>query len=179
MPKSFSQHLKDTMGGGIEANVFAEKCGKFFSFEQIQESEDSVKFFNILMNEDVEISATRKLPKGSRFAAIQFNKHGYMNIYESESDMLTYTVMQNPLFSLPAYQGATEFSAPSNNLTVVQQECVLQISNMVNAVKKLTLSDAQSLKAILGPTVEERILRSVIDAVVFDNPQSSGTANGV
>ena len=54
-----------------------------------------------------------------------------------------------------------------------------QLSNMVNAVKKLTLSDAQSLKAILGPTAEERILRSVIDAVVFDNPQSSGTANGV
>ena len=179
MTKSFSESLKERTGGGLEANVFAEKCAKFFAFEQIRESEDAVKFFNIEMMEDVEISATRKLPKGSRFAAIQFNKHGYMNIYESESDLLTYTVMQNPLFNMPTYQGATEFTAPSNNLTVVQQECVMQITSMVEAVKKLTLADAQSLKAILGPTVEERILRNVIDAVIFDNPESSGIANGV
>ena len=177
--KSFSESLKEKTGGGLEANIFAEKCGKFFSFEEIRESENAVKFFNIEMNEDVEISATRKLPKGSRFAAIQFNKHGYMNIYESESDLLTYTVMQNPLFTMPTYQGGADASAPSNNLTVVQQECVTKISGMIDSVKKLTLADAQSLKALLGPTLEERILRSVIDAVVFDNPQSSGIANGV
>ena len=35
------------------------------------------------------------------------------------------------------------------------------------------------LKSVMGPSLEEKILRSIIDATLFDTPPTNGQQNGV
>ena len=77
--------------------------------------------------------------------------------------------------AFPIVGGYEQF--PSVN--AIQMGAMADIQKVIATVKKLSLEDANYLKSIMGPSLEEKILRTIVDAVLFDTPPANGLQNGV
>lgn len=172
MTKSFSEYMAEKRGISTRAAALADKCQNIMSFGTIEESETSVKFIDVVMLEEVKLSGSRVLHKDSTIKAIEFQENGWVNVCEGDLGVVTYSFMNGMVPWEP-----NQWNKP--NSTVVHTEAMVRIGEVIELVKKLSLEDAQHLKGILGPSLEERLLRTFIDAVVFDNPLASGQSNGV
>ena len=172
MAKTFSEYMAEKRGISTRAASIADKCQAIMTFGSIEESETSVKFIDVVMTEEVKLSGSRILAKDSNIKAVEFQEDGWVNVYEGDLGVVTYSFMNGMMPWEP-----NKWNKP--NSTVVHTEAMVKINEVIELVKKMSLEDAQHLKGILGPSLEERLLRTFIDAVVFDNPLASGQSNGV
>lgn len=179
---SYTDFIKKKYGASEVALDLADKCKKFFTFNKLNESDDSIKFIGVNILKDVEFpGSSHKLTKGDTIYGLEFHQNGWISVYESNNDTRSYLAVTNPILedifgvTQPAENQMTNLVA----ISAIQLDGIAKISEVVKMMKNISVQDANSLKNILGPSIEERILRNILDAVFFADPLEAGLSNGV
>ena len=184
--KSMNEYILEKTGLTVEAQEFAHNMKNFFSFEGCKFSEESMIFENVVLKEDINfIGLNQKLEAGKELKSLELRKNGWLVVSENEDS--SYTVIKHSLgesfvvpSTFPVYPvhhegGYEKFSG----VNAIQLGAVADLQKVIASVKKLSIEDANFLKSVLGPSLEEKILRSIIDATLFDTPPANGQQNGV
>ena len=175
--KSMNEYILEKTGLTMEAQEFSNKMKEHFSFDRCFFSKEGMKFENVCLKEDISYQHG-VISKGDKFKSLDIRKNGWI-VCENEEE--SYTIMNHSLkeainfLPMNGFGGYEAF--PSVN--AIQMGAMADIQRVISTVKKLSLEDANYLKSIMGPSLEEKILRTIIDAVLYDTPPANGQANGV
>lgn len=181
--KSMNEYIFEKTGMSLEAQDFAHKVKDYFSYEGVSVCEDCMKFSSVEMKRPVTSGGVSVLEEGKKFESLEIKKNGWMRVCEGDGS--SFTVMNHDLkesFVLPSmipvlpHEGGYD-KFPSVN--AIQMGAMADLQRVIATVKKLSLEDANYLKSIMGPSLEEKILRSIVDAVLYDTPPANGQSNGV
>ena len=182
--KSINEYIFEKTGLTVEAQEFTHKMKNFFGYDSCCVTPDGIKFDNVTLKESISFFGDT-LNAGKELKSLEIRKNGWLDICEDENN--SYTIISHNMseeFVLPSMMpvgqpdsigGYEKF--PSVN--AIQMGAMTDIQKVISTVKKLSLEDANYLKSIMGPSLEEKILRTIVDAVLFDTPPANGLQNGV
>lgn len=175
-----NEYIFEKTGLTVELQNYTHKMKSFFSFDSCGLTPEGIKFENVCLKEDITYQGN-SLKNGDVFKSLEVRKNGNLHICENDTEK--FTIINHSLkeeFALPELPsseigGYEKF--PSVN--AIQMGAMTDIQKVIASVKKLSLEDANYLKSIMGPSLEEKILRTIVDAVLFDTPPANGLQNGV
>jgi hypothetical protein len=174
--KSMNEYIFEKTGLTLKTQEFVQSLSNLFSFDKCSLTESGIQFFDVDVKADFLNEGDVVIEKGKKLASLEIRKNGWVNVCEDENN--SYLLMNHDLkesFALPIVGGYEQF--PSVN--AIQMGAMTDIQKVIATVKKLSLEDANYLKSIMGPSLEEKILRTIVDAVLFDTPPANGLQNGV
>ena len=182
--KSMNEYIQEKTGMSVEAQEFSHKMKDYFIYESCSPTKEGIKFNKVTLNEEISFSGD-VLEKGKTLKSLEIRKNGWLDVCEDEDN--SYTIMShnmNEAFvipsTMPVYPPNTEGGYekfPSVN--AIQMGAMTDLQKVISTVKRLSIEDANHLKSIMGPSLEEKILRTIIDACLFDTPPANGRQNGV
>lgn len=170
--KSMNEYIFEKTGLTMEAQEFSNKMKKHFSFDKCSLSKEGMKFENVCLKEDISYQ-NGVISKGETFNSLDIRKNGWI-VCDNEEE--SFTIMNHSLKESINFLGTYE-AFPSVN--AIQMGAMADLQKVISTVKRLSIEDANHLKSIMGPSLEEKILRTIIDACLFDTPPANGQQNGV
>ena len=170
--KSMNEYIFEKTGLTMEAQEFSNKMKKHFSFDKCSLSKEGMKFENVCLKEDISYQ-NGVISKGETFNSLDIRKNGWI-VCENEEE--SFTIMNHSLKESINFLGNYE-AFPSVN--AIQMGAMADLQKVISTVKRLSIEDANHLKSIMGPSLEEKILRTIIDACLFDTPPANGQQNGI
>ena len=182
--KSMNEYIKDKTGFSIEVQEFAHKMKDFFAYESCCATSEGIKFNNVTLKESISFSGD-SLDEGKELISLEIRKNGWLDVCEDENN--SYTIMSHNMteaFVLPSVMPVGQPNTVGGyekfpSVNAIQMGAMTDIQKVIATVKKLSLEDANYLKSIMGPSLEEKILRTIVDAVLFDTPPANGLQNGI
>lgn len=181
--KSMNEYIFEKTGLTMEAQEFSNKMKEHFSFDKCSISKEGMKFENVCLKEDISYQ-NGVISKGEIFKNLDIRKNGWI-VCENEDE--SYILMNhniNEAFVLPSIIPVGQPNTVGNyenfpNVNAIQMGAMADLQKVISTVKRLSIEDANHLKSIMGPSLEEKILRTIIDACLFDTPPANGQQNGV
>ena len=181
--KSINEYSLEKTGLTLEAQGFADKMKKHFTYESCSLTESGIKFNDVTLLEDIKFTGLGKgLNKGTRLSSLEIRKNGWLDVSENENS--SYTVMSHNLKesfimndSIPVNASHTTKDFPV--VTAIQLESLAAIQKVIDNIKRLSAEDIVHLKNIMGPSLEEKIFEMIINYYMNDNPPHNGQQNGV
>ena len=170
--KSMNEYIFEKTGLTMEAQEFSNKMKEHFSFDKCSISKEGMKFENVCLKEDISYQ-NGVISKGETFNSLDIRKNGWI-VCENEEE--SFTIMNHSLKESINFLGTYE-TFPFVN--AIQMGAMADLQKVISTVKRLSIEDANHLKSIMGPSLEEKILRTIIDACLFDTPPANGQQNGV
>ena len=155
---------------------FVHSLNNLFSFGKYSLTESGIQFFDVNIKTDFLNEGNVVIEKGKKLASLEIKNNGWVNVCEDENN--SYLLMNHDLkesFVFPIVGNYEQF--PSVN--AIQMGAMADLQKVISTVKRLSIEDANHLKSIMGPSLEEKILRTIIDACLFDTPPANGLQNGV
>lgn len=174
--KSMNEYIFEKTGLTLKTQEFTKSLSNLFSYDRCSLTESSIKFFNVHIKTDFLNEGNVVIEKGKNLNSLEIKKNGWINICEDKNN--SYLLMNHDLkesFATPFINGYEQF--PS--ISAIQMGAIADLQKVISTVKKLSIEDANHLKSIMGPSLEEKILRTIIDACLFDTPPANGQQNGV
>lgn len=171
-----NEYIFEKTGLTLKTQEFVQSLSNLFSYEKCSLTESGIQFFDVRMKSNFLNEGNVVIEKGKKLNSLEIKKNGWVNVCEDEHN--SYILMNHDLkesFVFPIIGNYEKF--PSVN--AIQMGAMTDIQKVIATVKKLSLEDANYLKSIMGPSLEEKILRTIVDAVLFDTPPANGLQNGV
>lgn len=184
--KSINEYVYEKTGMTIAEQSFAEKMKDLFVYENVSSNKNNaLTFTGVRMKKPILHKGQKILKESDVFERVDVLKNGWLKVHDDDgtsSTIMNYDIKES--FILPSI-------AQTNNgivgdlydrfpaLTAVQMGAIVDLQRIISSVKKMSLEDANRLKSLMGPSLEEKILRSIIDAVLFDTPPTNGQSNGL
>ena len=182
--KSINEYIFEKTGLTVEAQEFTHKMKNFFAYENCCVTSEGIKFNNVTLKESISFSGD-SLNEGKELKSLEIRKNGWLDVCEDDNN--SYTIMSHNMteaFVLPSIMPVGQPNTVGGyekfpSVNAIQMGAMTDIQKVIATVKKLSLEDANYLKSIMGPSLEEKILRTIVDAVLFDTPPANGLQNGV
>ena len=182
--KSLNEYTLEKTGMDINTYEFCDNMKHYFSFESCVATEQGIKFNDVTLNENIEVAGSDSLVSGTQFKSLEIRKNGWINCESEDSSFIVMNHSLKEAFVIPSMfpvgQPNTEHGYEKfPNINAVQMGAMAELQKLISVVKKLSIEDANYLKSIMGPSLEEKILRTIIDATLFDTPPANGLQNGI
>lgn len=182
--KSMNEYIQEKTGMSVEAQEFTHKMKNYFVYESCTPTKEGIKFNEVTLNEEISFSGDC-LEKGKTLKSLEIRKNGWLDVCEDENN--SYTIMAHNMseaFVLPSVMPVGQPNTVGDydkfpSVNAIQMGAMADLQKVISTVKRLSIEDANHLKSIMGPSLEEKILRTIIDACLFDTPPANGQQNGV
>lgn len=181
--KSINEYNLEKTGLTIEAKNFADKMKNYFTYKTCQLTENGITFSDVTLLESIRFTGINKgLAKGTHLNSLGIRKNGWIDVCDDNKS--SYTVMShnlnesfimNDLIPVNASHTTKDFPV----VTAIQLESLAAIQKVIDNVKRLSVEDINHLKNIMGPSLEEKIFKLIIDSYMNDIPPRNGQQNGV
>lgn len=188
--KTINEFLIEKTGFDIKAQEFINLIKPYFDYNSCTLTESGLVFNDVFIKKNISFQNIKEsLKKGTKLKSINFKNNGWINI--CENDNTSYTIMPskenlikniNTNNMFPIYSQDNTEHIEYNRFPVVsaiQIGALSDIQRVIQSVRKLSLEDANRLKSLLGPSLEEKILITIIDSTLQDIPPKNGLQNGV
>lgn len=182
--KSINDYTLEKTGLTLEAQKFADIMKNKFNYDSCSLTESGIKFNNVTLLEDINFSGidNKGLQKNTNLKSLEIRKNGWLNVCENNgnsyivmSHNLNESFIMNDILPINNAHDTKEFPV----VTAIQLESLASIQKVIDNIKRLSVEDINHLQNILGPSLEEKIFKLIIDSYMHDNPPHNGLQNGV
>lgn len=170
-----NEYILEKTGLTLEAQEFTHKMKELFDYNSCSLTEAGLKFHDVKMKVGLKRGEDEVLKEGQELKSLEIRKNGWINVCENEESYLITNYELKESFLQQNMFGYERFP----NVNAIQMGAMTDLQKVISTVKRLSIEDANHLKSIMGPSLEEKILRTIIDACLFDTPPANGLQNGV
>ena len=182
--KSINDYTLEKTGLTLEAQKFADDMKNKFNYDSCSLTEYGIKFNDVTLLEDINFTGinNKGLHKNTHLKSLEIRKNGWLNVCEDDnssyivmSHNLNESFIMNDILPINNTHDTKEFPV----VTAIQLESLTAIQKVIDNIKRLSIEDINHLKNIMGPSLEEKIFKIIIDSYLNDVTPNNGQQNGV